>query len=196
MKRLLKLSLTAQILIALVLACVVGYAMQGHVEFAETYIKPFGTIFLNLLKFVVVPQVMFSIISGIMDMQDVKKVGRLGFRALLYFMCTTVVAVALGLTISTLMKGYFPIITISTDGAATEVAQVTFIDQIVNFFPKNILEPIFTMSMMQVIVIAVLVGVAIVHVGEVGKPLRDVVLSLNAVVTRILSYILALSPIG
>ena len=196
MKRLLKLSLTAQILIALVLACVVGYAMQGHVEFAETYIKPFGTIFLNLLKFVVVPLVMFSIICGIMDMQDVKKVGRLGFRALLYFMCTTVVAVALGLTISTLLKGYFPLITISTDGAATEVAQVTFIDQIVNFFPKNILEPIFTMSMMQVIVIAVLVGVAIVHVGEVGKPLRDVVLSLNAVVTRILSYILALSPIG
>ena len=196
MKRLLKLSLTAQILIALVLACVVGYAMQGHVEFAETYIKPFGTIFLNLLKFVVVPLVMFSIICGIMDMQDVKKVGRLGFRALLYFMCTTVVAVALGLIISTLLKGYFPLITISTDGAATEVAQVTFIDQIVNFFPKNILEPIFTMSMMQVIVIAVLVGVAIVHVGEVGKPLRDVVLSLNAVVTRILSYILALSPIG
>ena len=191
MKRLLKLSLTAQILIALVLACVVGYAMQGHVVFAETYIKPFGTIFLNLLKFVVVPLVMFSIICGIMDMQDVKKVGRLGFRALLYFMCTTVVAVALGLTI-----GYFPIISISTDDAATEVAQVTFIDQIVNFFPKNILEPLFTMSMMQVIVIAVLVGVAIVHVGEVGKPLRDVVLSLNAVVTRILSYILALSPIG
>ena len=49
MKRLLKLSLTAQILIALVLACLVGYAMQGNVEFAETYVKPFGTMFLTLL---------------------------------------------------------------------------------------------------------------------------------------------------
>lgn len=196
MKLLKKLSLTAQIFIALVAACLAGYAMQGNVEFAETYVKPFGTIFLNLLKFVVVPLVMFSIICGIMEMQDVKKVGRLGVRALLYFMCTTVVAVALGLTISTLMKGYFPLISISAETPVSEVARVTFIDQIVNFFPKNILEPIYTMSMMQVIVIAVLVGVAIVHVGEKGKPLREVVLSFNAVITKILGYILALSPIG
>ena len=196
MKILRKLSLTAQILIALVAACLVGYAMQGYVDFAETYVKPFGTIFLNLLKFVVVPLVMFSIICGIMEMQDVKKVGRLGVRALIYFMCTTVFAVALGLTVSTLMKGYFPIIAISADAEVSEVARVTFIDQIVNFFPKNILDPIYTMSMMQVIVIAVLVGVAIVHVGDKGKALREVVLSFNAVITKILGYILALSPIG
>lgn len=170
--------------------------MQNHVEFAEAYIKPFGTIFLNLLKFVVVPLVMFSIISGIMEMQDVKKVGRLGIRALAYFMFTTIIAVTLGLTVSTLIKGYFPIIELNADPNATEVVKVTLIDQIVNFFPKNILEPIYTMSMMQVIVIAILFGVAIVHVGEKGKALRELVTSLNAVVTKILGYILALSPVG
>lgn len=170
--------------------------MQNHVEFAEAYIKPFGTIFLNLLKFVVVPLVMFSIISGIMEMQDVKKVGRLGIRALAYFMFTTIIAVTLGLTVSTLMKGYFPIIELNADPNAAEVVKVTLIDQIVNFFPKNILEPIYTMSMMQVIVIAILFGVAIVHVGEKGKALRELVTSLNAVVTKILGYILALSPVG
>ncbi len=196
MKSLLKLSLTIQILIALVLACIAGYAMQNHVEFAEAYIKPFGTIFLNLLKFVVVPLVMFSIISGIMEMQDVKKVGRLGIRALAYFMFTTIIAVTLGLTVSTLIKGKFPVIALNADPNATEVVKVTLIDQIVNFFPKNILEPIYTMSMMQVIVIAILFGVAIVHVGEKGKALRELVTSLNAVVTKILGYILALSPVG
>ena len=196
MKSLLKLSLTIQILIALVLACIAGYAMQNHVEFAEAYIKPFGTIFLNLLKFVVVPLVMFSIISGIMEMQDVKKVGRLGIRALAYFMFTTIIAVTLGLTVSTLLKGKFPVIALNADPNAAEVVKVTLIDQIVNFFPKNILEPIYTMSMMQVIVIAILFGVAIVHVGEKGKALRELVTSLNAVVTKILGYILALSPVG
>lgn len=196
MKQLHKLSLTAQILIALVLACLVGYAMQNHVDFAEAYIKPFGTIFLNLLKFVVVPLVMFSIICGIMEMQDVKKVGRLGIRALIYFMSTTIVAVTLGLTVSTLMKGYFPLIELHAEPTADQVVKVTLIDQIVNFFPKNILEPIYTMSMMQVIVIAILFGVAIVHVGEKGKALRELVTSLNAVVTKILGYILALSPVG
>ncbi len=196
MKSLLKLSLTIQILIALVLACIAGYAMQNHVEFAEAYIKPFGTIFLNLLKFVVVPLVMFSIISGIMEMQDVKKVGRLGIRALAYFMFTTIIAVTLGLTVSTLIKGKFPVIALNADPNAAEVVKVTLIDQIVNFFPKNILEPIYTMSMMQVIVIAILFGVAIVHVGEKGKALRELVTSLNAVVTKILGYILAMSPVG
>lgn len=196
MKSLLKLSLTIQILIALVLACIAGYAMQNHVEFAEAYIKPFGTIFLNLLKFVVVPLVMFSIISGIMEMQDVKKVGRLGIRALAYFMFTTIIAVTLGLTVSTLIKGKFPVIALNADPNTAEVVKVTLIDQIVNFFPKNILEPIYTMSMMQVIVIAILFGVAIVHVGENGKALRELVTSLNAVVTKILGYILALSPVG
>lgn len=170
--------------------------MQNHVEFAEAYIKPFGTIFLNLLKFVVVPLVMFSIISCIMEMQDVKKVGRLGIRALAYFMFTTIIAVTLGLTVSTLIKGKFPVIALNADPNAAEVVKVTLIDQIVNFFPKNILEPIYTMSMMQVIVIAILFGVAIVHVGEKGKALRELVTSLNAVVTKILGYILALSPVG
>lgn len=170
--------------------------MQNHVEFAEAYIKPFGTIFLNLLKFVVVPLVMFSIISGIMEMQDVKKVGRLGIRALAYFMFTTIIAVTLGLTVSTLLKGKFPVIALNADPNAAEVVKVTLIDQIVNFFPKNILEPIYTMSMMQVIVIAILFGVAIVHVGEKGKALRELVTSLNAVVTKILGYILAMSPVG
>lgn len=196
MKSLLKLSLTIQILIALVLACIAGYAMQNHVEFTEAYVKPFGTIFLNLLKFVVVPLVMFSIISGIMEMQDVKKVGRLGIRALAYFMFTTIIAVTLGLTVSTLIKGKFPVIALNADPNAAEVVKVTLIDQIVNFFPKNILEPIYTMSMMQVIVIAILFGVAIVHVGEKGKALRELVTSLNAVVTKILGYILAMSPVG
>ncbi|MGM9804713.1 MAG: dicarboxylate/amino acid:cation symporter [Muribaculaceae bacterium] len=196
MKLRLKLSLTAQILIALVAACVVGYFMQTHVIVAETYVKPIGTIFLNLLKFVVVPLVMFSIICGIMEMQDVKKVGRLGIRALAYFMITTIIAVTLGLVVSTMMRGYFPIIELSPDNNMAEVVRVTFIDQIVNFFPKNILEPIYTMSMMQVIVIAVLFGVAIVHVGECAAPLKKVIVSLNVVVTTILGYILALAPIG
>ena len=97
MKRLLHLSVTTQIFLALVLAIVAGYAMQGCPDVAEAYIKPLGTIFLNLLKFIVVPLVMLSIIAGILSMEDVSKVGRLGIRALLYFSLTTLAAVTLRL---------------------------------------------------------------------------------------------------
>ena len=54
--------------------------MQSHAEFAESYIKPFGTIFLNLVKFIVVPIVLFSIMCGIISMQDIKKVGAIGLK--------------------------------------------------------------------------------------------------------------------
>ena len=65
MKQKKKMSLAMQIFIALILAIVVGLLMQSHAEFAESYIKPFGTIFLNLVKFIVVPIVLFSICNHI-----------------------------------------------------------------------------------------------------------------------------------
>lgn len=86
MKEKKKLSLAAQIFIALVLAVIAGLLMQKYANFAETYIKPFGTIFLNLLKFIVVPIVLFSIMCGIISMKDIKKVGSIGAKTVVYYM--------------------------------------------------------------------------------------------------------------
>ena len=76
MKEKKKMSLAMQIFIALVLAIIAGLLLQSHADFAESYIKPFGTIFLNLVKFIVVPIVLFSIMCGIISMSDIKKGGR------------------------------------------------------------------------------------------------------------------------
>jgi len=73
MKEKKRLPLATQIFIALVLGIITGLCLQSHVEYAESYIKPFGTIFLNLLKFIVVPIVLFSIMAGIISMSDIKK---------------------------------------------------------------------------------------------------------------------------
>ena len=97
MKEKKKLSLAAQIFIALVLAVIAGLLMQKYANFAETYIKPFGTIFLNLLKFIVVPIVLFSIMCGIISMKDIKKVGSIGAKTVVYYMCTTAFAITFGL---------------------------------------------------------------------------------------------------
>ena len=184
------------ILIALVLGFIVGFLMQNHVDVALKYIQPIGVIFLNLLKFIVVPLVLLSIICGIINMKDVSKLGRLGIRTLLYFMLTTIFAVTLGLLLSTLLKNVFPIIEIPRDGNSIEAPYITLMDQIVNIFPKNMFEPLATSNMMQVIVIALFIGFAIVKVGEKAKPVSDVIVSLNEIVTKILSFIMALAPIG
>ena len=193
-----KPSLTTQIAIALVLAVVAGLLLSDYPDFVNGYIKPWGTIFLNLLKFIVAPLVLFSIMAGILSMNDVKKVGRLGLRALAYFMFTTAIAVAVGLVFPTLLKGFIPTIDIVSDGAggAVEVPEVTFMSQIVNMFPGNIITPFSTMSMMQVIVIALFLGVAMVHVGERAEPVRKMTLSFNEVIAKVLEYIMALAPIG
>ena len=193
-----KISLTAQIGIALVLAVIAGILLGNHADFVNTYIKPIGIIFLNLLKFIVVPLVLFSIMAGILSMNDISKVGKLGLRALLYFMATTLFAVTLGLVVPTLLKGILPTIHISTATTAEtiETPHLSVMDQIVNMFPSNILAPVSSMAMMQVIVIALFFGIAMVHVGEKGEMARKVTLSFNDVVCKILEYIMALAPIG
>ena len=191
-----KLSLTALILIALALGFVVGFLMQNHADFALKYIQPLGIIFLNLLKCVVVPLVLLSIICGIINMKDISRLGRLGIRTILYFMLTTIFAVTLGLAFTTMLKGVLPVIDIPTTGEVAEVPRLSFIDQIVNFFPSNMFVPLATAEMMQVIVIALLVGFAIVKVGDKAKPAADVLISFNEIVTKILSFIMSLAPIG
>lgn len=190
-----KLSFMWQIFLALALGIIAGCCMTGIPEVAETYIKPFGTIFLNLLKFIVVPLVLFSIICGIISMNDVKKIGKLGLRTLVYFMATTIFAVALGLVVSTFCKGWFPKIDIPV-AEAVAVPELSLLDQIVSFFPRNIIEPLAENLMMPVIVIAIFFGIATVHVGEKAKAAEEFSISMNEVIQKILSYIMAAAPIG
>lgn len=192
-----RLSLTTQILIALLLAVLAGVLLHNQADFVNSYIKPLGTIFLNLLKFIVVPLVLFSIMAGILSMNDIKKVGSLGLRTLLYFMVTTIFAVTLGLVVPTLLKGVLPLIHINQNAAATvEVPRLSVVDQIVEMFPCNLVEPLVSMRMMPIIVIALFFGIAMVHVGEKGEMARKITLSFNDVVGKVLQYIMALAPIG
>lgn len=192
----LKFNLTTQIVVALVLGCVVGMLLQGNAEITTTYIQPIGTIFLNLLKFIVVPLVLISIVVGLISMKNISALGRLGLRTLIYFMATTLVAVVLGLAVSTLLKDFFPIVDINVGQKTCDVDHIDFISQIVDFFPCNAIEPISKNLMMQVIVIALFVGLAIVKVGEKAKPFAELLISLNEVTIAILGFIMRLAPVG
>lgn len=77
--------LAGQIFIALILGIIAGLALQGNVKFAVTYIKPFGTIFLNLVKFIVGPIVLFSIMAGVVSLSDIRKLGSIGGITLVYY---------------------------------------------------------------------------------------------------------------
>ncbi len=190
-----KLSLAGQIFIALVLAIIAGLLLGSHSEFAVTYIQPFGTIFLNLLKFIVVPIVLFSIMSGIISMKDIKTVGSVGLKTVVYYMCTTAFAIVIGLIGGNLFKGLFP--ALATSDLTYEASEATsFMDTLVNIFPSNFLSPLVNANMLQTIVIALLIGISIVALGDKNKPLVDGINLINDVFMKCMETILKLSPFG
>lgn len=196
MKKKKKMSLAMQIFIALVLAIAAGLLLQKHAQFAETYIKPFGTIFLNLLKFIVVPIVLFSIMCEIISMRDIKKVGAIGLKTVVYYMCTTAFAITIGLIGGNLFKKMFPVIA-TTDLSYQVGEKTSLMDTIVNIFPSNFISPMAEANMLQVIVMALLIGFAIILVGE-EKNTRIITAcnDLNDVFMKCMEMILKLSPIG
>ena len=195
MKRGKKPSLAMQIFIALVLAILCGLALQGHSALVEHYIKPFGIIFLNLVKFIVVPVVLFSIMCGIISMQDIRKVGSIGLKTVVFYLCTTAFAVSIGLFFGTLFRRFFPIIA-TTDLSYEVKGGISLMDTIVNIFPSNFIQPMVEANMLQVIVMALMLGFAIILVEEKNIRVVAAFNDFNDIFMKCMEMVLSLSPIG
>lgn len=190
-----KRSLAFWIFIGLFLGILAGLALTGRPELAENYIKPFGTLFLNLIKFIVVPIVLFSIMTGVISMKDIRKVGTIGGRTIAYYICTTAFAVLIGLVFANLFKGAFK--QLSTSGLEYTPAETPgFLQTLVGIFPSNIIAPMASATMLQVIVIALFFGFGTIMAGDKGKPFADFVESANEVAMKVMGMIIKLSPIG
>lgn len=194
-----KVSLPMQILIALVLGIVVGLIcyFAGLEGLTTNYLKPFGDIFVNLLKFIVVPVVLFSMIDGILSMNDLKKVGSVGVKTVVYFMVTTAIACVIGLVFANIFNGagLFPVL--DTAGAEYEAKEFGgFMSTLVSIFPTNMWQSFSNANMLQVIVIALFFGGSILAAGEKANLCRDIVSSFYSVIEKLMSFVIALSPIG
>lgn len=184
-----------QIFAALILAIVVGLLMRGHSEFADAYIQPFGVIFLNLIKFIVCPIVLFSIMSGIVSMKDIGKVGKTGGITVIYYLLTTCLAIITGLIGGYLFRGIFPVI--STTSVTYEAkGSASVMDVLVGIFPSNFLTPFLEANMLQVIIMAVLLGFSVILVGDRASGAVDAVNTLNNIFMKSMELILRLSPVG
>ncbi|MDU4891130.1 MAG: dicarboxylate/amino acid:cation symporter [Clostridium sp.] len=189
-------SLAFYILIGMILGIIVGILFQGNPDFAVNYIKPFGTIFLNLIKMVVVPVVLFSIIAGVISMKNIKKVGSVGVKTIAFYMVTTCVAVTLGLIFANILRvggGY----KLAGEALTYEAAVApSFMETFVNIFPSNAVAPLANATMLQVIVIALFFGFGIIIAEKKAEPVVKFVESFNEVCMKVMSMIIKLSPIG
>ncbi|MBO5317609.1 MAG: dicarboxylate/amino acid:cation symporter, partial [Oscillospiraceae bacterium] len=197
-KKKIKTNLTAQIVIGLVLGILVGIVLMAlkKPEIAVDYIKPLGTIYLNLIKMIVVPVVLLSIIQGVISLKDIRKVGTIGGRTIGFYLVTTALAVTIGLIFANLLNvgGGYNLATEDLEYAAKEAPPL--MDTIVNIFPSNFITPLANATMLQVIVIALFFGFGIILAGEKGEGLAGVVDSAAEVSFKVMGLIISLSGIG
>lgn len=195
-----KMPLAFWIFIGLLVGIAAGVGLMyipGGGNIASGYIKPFGTIFLNLLKFIVVPIVMFSIASGVISMQDISRVGSVGGKTVVYYMCTTAFAVLMALLLATGAKSLGLFHALKTSGLEFTPPQgQSLMTTIVNIFPSNAVAPLAEANMLQVIVISLFIGFGILLAGEKGLVAAQIVDSFNEVSMKIMDLIIKLSPIG
>ena len=189
-----KMSLATKIFIALVLGIIAGLALTSHADIAVKYIKPFGTIFLNLIKWVVTPLVFFSIMAGVISMRDIRKVGSIGIKTIVYYLCTTAFAITIGLILANLFKGIFPVLQ-TTDLVYEASEPVNFMDTLVGIFPSNFFKPFVEANMLQIIVASLIIGFALLLIqdqrGELEFKLVD---TLNDVFMKAMETVLRSSP--
>lgn len=188
-----KNKLAIAIFISLAASIVIGVLLQGQNEKAEIFL-PLGTIYVNLIKMIMVPLVFSSLVVGISSITDMKKIGEMGVITIVYFMFTTALAVMIGLGLSNIFKPGTGVAIGNQIYEAKEFPSVT--DSIVGIFPSNILEALLSANMLQIIFIAVVMGIAIVKIAPKGDRLRGIIEELFDVMSIITKGVMVLTPIG
>lgn len=161
------MNLSTKILIGLALGIIAGLELGAEgAGFAKTWIGPLGTIFMNMIKMVIVPLVFSSLVIGVTSLGDIKKVGRIGVKTVAYYLVTTAFAIVIGLAIGTIMQPGVGLHMAADTAKVAAKAAPPISKVIIDIFPTNPLEAMVKANMLQIIVFSLFVGAGITVVGE------------------------------
>ncbi len=199
-----KLGLTGWILIAMVAGVLLG--LWVHYNGTPSQIDSFSgvitvvtDIFLRLIKMIIAPLVFSTLVVGIAKLGDIKAVGRIGGKTLLWFMCASVVSLILGLIImNSLGLGSELNLPLPPSGASTgiEATTVSFKSFIIHIFPRSIFEALANNEILQIVVFAVFFGIATASMGQQGKIVINALEVIAQVVLRVTGYVMYLAPVA
>lgn len=194
MKEKKKLSLATKTFIGFGLGIVIGLVFGEK----ATIVKPLGTVFLNMIKMIVVPMVFFSITAGVASLGDLKKLRNIGVKVVGLYALTSALCVGLGLIMANIInpgKGFdLTALSQSTDYEAQ--AMPSIIDTLIDMFPSNIFTSFTNTNMLQIIVFSVFLGVALIMMGKEGERLLAGVQSCANAMYKITAIVMEFSPIG
>ena len=201
-----KNNLTTYIMLAMIAGIIVGYIV--HEKTSEDFINSFSskikllaTIFLRLVQMIIAPLVFATLVTGIASLGDMKTVGRVGGKAMLWFISASLISLTLGLILVNIIKPGVGVDIANTDinaakdlmGQSSEFSLAKFVEHIV---PRSIIEAMANNSILQIVVFAVFFGTALTSVGKKAEPILHALESLVSIILRMVDYVMKLAPFG
>ncbi len=191
-----KIPFWAQILIGLVLGVVLGWIARSYdVSWLVTTLDKVGSTFVGLLKLAVAPLVFFAILVSITNLRKVNNAARLATRTLMWFMITSLIAVAIGLTIGLLTNPGSGTGLTPKDGKVPEDAG-SWLDFLTGIIPTDVITPFTELNVLQIVFMAAVAGVAVLKIGDKAQPILELSESVLALLQKALWWVIKLSPIG
>jgi aerobic C4-dicarboxylate transport protein len=192
-------NLWLQVLVAIVLAVVLGYFSPAK----AIAMKPLGDVFIRLITMIISLIIFCTVVSGIASMQDLRKVGRVGGKALLYFEVVSTLALFIGLVVGNLVRpgSGFNVATANLDAKsvadyAGQARAQSITDFLVHIVPTTVVDAFARGDILQVVFVAILFGLALSALGDRGRPLVTLLDSLTQAVFGIVNLLMRLAPIG
>jgi proton glutamate symport protein len=197
---------TTQILIGLALGILAGYLLPSsdvngvHTAGLAEQIKPLADVFLRMIKMIIAPLLFSTLVVGIAGTGDMKTMGRIGLKAIVYFEIATTIALFLGLALVNIFKpGAGMALALGGDtktAAAMVQSQQHAWDILLHMFPTSVIDSMARGDILQVVVFAMFFGIAIAAIGPKGQPVLDVLESTAQAMFKFTGYVMAFAPVG
>ena len=191
--------LYVQVLIAIVAGVLLGHFDAGH----AVAFKPLGDGFIKLIKMVIAPVIFCTVVAGIAGMDDMKKVGRVGGKALIYFEVVSTAALLIGLLVSTIVQpgaGFNADLSKLDPHAVAEFTSkakdMDTVKFLMNIIPDTMVDAFAKGDILQVLLVAILFGFALSHIGEKGKPVLNLIEQISHAVFGVVNIVMKAAPIG
>ncbi len=198
-----KLSLTARVIMGMVLGILTGFIIRlifSENHFVQGYLvnglfDVGGSIFIASLKMLVVPLVFVSLVCGTSSLKDISTLGRLGGKTLLFYIITTMIAISMAIFMGTVFQpGSGADLTAATSFTATEAPSLGKV--IIDMFPTNPIQSMAQGNTLQIIVFALLFGIAISACGEAGDRVAAAFRDINEVIMKLVTLLMNIAPYG
>ncbi len=191
--------LYVQVLFAIVCGILLGYFYPNIGE----SLKPLGDGFIKLVKMIIAPVIFLTIVSGIAGMSDLKKVGRVAGKAMLYFVTFSTLALCIGLIIGNVLQPgsgmHIDPATLDTDAVkvyAEKAHDASIVKFLMNIIPSTVVSAFAEGDILQVLFFSILFGIALGSVGERGKPVLDFIHALSAPIFKLVAILMKVAPVG